>query len=99
MADMVAWPLGKLAVKTLTAGVTTSGLGRAKQNFSKLFKATPLDTAPSISHAADRLRVRSKEPTTASNRIPSTMVLPSAEMSRAASGSHGGPIGTPGLPA
>ena len=27
------------------------------------------------------------------------MVLPSAEMSRAASGSHGGPIGTPGLPA
>jgi hypothetical protein len=56
----VAWPLGKLAVKTRTAGTTRSGLGRAKLNFSKLFKATPLDTAPSISHAAAGLRVRSE---------------------------------------
>ena len=83
MAQIAAWPLGKLAVKTFTEEATKSGRGRAIPSLSKLFIATPPRTAASTSNAAASLCERSKYPTTANNTMARTAKLPSAVMSRA----------------
>src|SRR5580704_14872143 len=97
MADNVAWPLGKLVVKTRAAGLTKSGRARANANLRRLFSAIPPSTAPRISQASAGLRAKNRYPTTASDMIPSTMVLPRLVMLRAASRNHGGPMGMDGL--
>src|ERR1700730_15872925 len=97
MADNVAWPLGKLVVKIRVAGLTKSGRARANANLRRLFSAIPPSTAPSISQDSAGLRAKNRYPTTASDMIPSTMVLPRLVMLRAASCNHGGPMGTDGL--
>src|SRR3981189_3033399 len=96
MADNVAWPLGKLVVKTRAAGLTKSGRARANANLRRLFSAIP-STAPRISQASAGLRAKNRYPTTASDMIPSTMVLPRLVMLRAASCNYGGPMGLDGL--
>src|ERR1700730_3107982 len=97
MADNVAWPLGKLVVKTRAAGLTKSGRARANANLRRLFSAIPPSTAHRISQASAGLRAKNRYPTTASDMIPSTMVLPRLVMLRAASRNHGGPMGMDGL--
>src|SRR3977135_1547184 len=97
MADNVAWPLGKLVVKTRAEALTKSGRARANANLRRLFSAIPPSTAPRISQASADLRAKNRYPTTANDMIPSTMVLPRLVMLRAASRNHVGPMGMDGL--
>ena len=81
-------------MKTRGAWLTTSGRGRANQNFRRLLSVRPPSTAISISKATPGLRAKNTYPVTANVMIKSTMMLPRLVTSRAASCNHGGPIGT-----
>src|SRR5215470_18680220 len=53
-AESVAWPEGKLAVKTKRSGGMNAGLGRENATFSALLKRAPSATEPNTIAAAWR---------------------------------------------